>query len=476
MSIRYYANQKGILILTARDESKSVIVSMFTSKLENLLQWIKNTSDETSNPSSHSYISPKITVKDVQDFGRSIYSSTAINKSELLFRIPPSFLLNSTTVIRHITRHNHSIKLTNPCYLSIFVPYKTVSDKYTAVYASLSLDQLLELTSFQLLSLYITFETQRGSDSFWKPFWDMLPDLDDLRLTPLVWRVTKAPQWEHLWSLLPRATQAHAEKVWSRFVHDVDVVHQLLSTQGLSSEEIHQYLPQERFLWAWMCVNSRCLYMELPQSKDNHDNFTMAPYVDFLNHACDDQCTLKINSIGFQVSTTSKYAAGDQLFLSYGPHSNTFLLCEYGFVLPSDNTWNDLDITHIILPLLKPKQVDYLKDQNYYGEYTLNANSGISFRTEVVLAVLQEQTPGESRRLNGLLNGNMDGLVYQKNSNTLLKKILEKVVYDCDQKMKLEYNDDIDEFTKERKRVIGILYRDMKLIARTELEKLELLT
>ena len=58
--------------------------------------------------------------------------------------------------------------------------------------------------------------------------------------------------------------------------------------------------------------------------QNSADNFTMAPYVDFMNHSCDDHCTLKIDGKGFQVRTTSQYNTGDQVYLSYGPHSNDF--------------------------------------------------------------------------------------------------------------------------------------------------------
>ncbi|KAM9886540.1 hypothetical protein OXX79_014123, partial [Metschnikowia pulcherrima] len=79
--------------------------------------------------------------------------------------------------------------------------------------------------------------------------------------------------------------------------------------------------------------------MEVPQAKDAVDNFTMAPYVDFLNHSSEDQCGIKIDALGFQVFTSTSYKPGDELYFSYGPHSNEFLLCEYGFTL-GQNKWN----------------------------------------------------------------------------------------------------------------------------------------
>lgn len=474
---------------------------MSDSKVLSLLEWIKNTLDESLKPSTHTYISPKISVKYVDGSGRGIYSTSEVKKGELILRIPPSFLLNATTVTKHITKHSN-IKLQDPHYLNIFVPYKTHDDKFSSIYSKLSLDDLKELSSFQLLSLYLAFEKQRNHDSFWKPFIDMLPEISDFHQTPLVWKVLKVNHHEKLLNMLPESTRIHADKIYERFLNDYKEIRKLVAskleskdeetelnhttnkdltnntpslatnthttnihTTNSSNSNLDEYLPLELVLWVWLCINSRCLYMTLPQSKSTSDNFTMAPYVDFLNHSCDDQCTLKIDASGFQVSTTTSYNSDEQLFLSYGPHSNTFLLCEYGFVIPSGNKWNDLDITSIIEPLLKPKQVEYLKEHDYYGDYTINLESGTSFRTVVVLAVLQEQVPVESRRLNALINGVTDGSSYQDHSDLLLKTILERVVHKCDAMVSLQYNDDIDHAFRERKRVIGGLYRNMKEIA-----------
>ncbi|KAI3405810.2 hypothetical protein KGF56_001417 [Candida oxycetoniae] len=75
----------------------------------------------------------------------------------------------------------------------------------------------------------------------------------------------------------------------------------------------------------------------MPLVYDKSDNFTMAPYIDFINHSCDDHCTLKIDGKGFQITTTTELTTEDQLYLSYGSHSNGFLLTEYGFTMAKNN-------------------------------------------------------------------------------------------------------------------------------------------
>lgn len=445
-------------------------------KLANLVRWLcphddihgKNNALAPSRP----YISPKIQVREQLDSGRGLYAVASINTHETLVKVSPQFLLNFTTAVRHIAAFNESIRLVEPHYLGLPPVPLGPQDKYTAVYALLELLELVELTSFQLISMYLTLEKQRGSDSWWNPFISFLPQLEDLSMSPLVWKVLDIEA--DLLDLLPNSTKKHTADIYKRFTTDYAVVTELLGSKlHLSSEEVAAaYLPLPLFLWAWMCINSRCLYMDMPQAKSSADNFTLAPYVDFLNHSCDDQCGIKIDNNGFRVHTTSKYAADSQLFFSYGPHSNEFLLCEYGFMLAA-NKWNYLNISEYVLPLLKPKQVDFLKEIGYYDDYTISEGSGISFRTEVAFAVLQESSPLESTKLKSLIEGHNDGKFYMKNTRILLKKILEKIVQKCDNQTLLEYADDDGTVANTYKRIIGRLYRDMKTIATKTLDDMQ---
>lgn len=405
-------------------------------KIRNLTAWVET---EARAPW---LISSKLDVKDVEGSGRGVYAAQPIVRSETLIRMPLSLLLNFTTVVRHITSHNKNVQLREPYYLHIRVP-PPQDDDISSFYSTLSLDTLLGLLSFQLVSMYLILEKQHKS--FWSPFLDMLPSLDELLMVPLVWKVLQLPDWEALFRLLPRSARKHADLVVDRFEKDWKVVSGLVPSH---------FINRSTFLWAWMCINSRCLYMEMPQAKDASDNFTMAPYVDFLNHLNDDQCGIKIDTTGFHVVTSSSYSAGDQLYFSYGPHSNEFLLCEYGFTLPN-NRWNYVDVTDYIVPLLRLKQVDYLKAYDYYGDYTVN-EEGMSFRTEIALAVLQEADPDNSGKLKALVGGLAEGTPYERKSKALLQKILEKLIHDCDRSRSGE---------TARERAVGALYADMKRIA-----------
>ncbi|KAI5968181.1 hypothetical protein KGF57_000230 [Candida theae] len=366
----------------------------FDFRLSHLLEWVNSTQIGERNLQK-TFISPTLVVRDVEDSGRGVYARESIKPHNLIINVPHVFLMNSVTVLNHIAKYN-GMKLDHQMSASADV----VHDVYATIYQSLSKEELLELSSFQLLAMYIAMERKREK-SYWKPFLEMLPTFEDFSLVTLLYDVETV-------NLLPESTRRMHDKVLKRFEHDFKVVFEMLSSK---TENALSLVSRQEFLLSWLSVNSRCLYMKLPTSKNTQDNFTLAPYIDFINHSPDDHCNLKIDSKGFQVFTTSSYASGEQLYFSYGPHSNEFLLTEYGFIVPN-NKWDDIDLTKAILAILKPQQIEFLKQHHYFGNYTVN-REGLSFRTEVALATLQESTPQESRRLIGLINGNFDGTSYK---------------------------------------------------------------
>lgn len=413
-------------------------------RLEKLLLWANSTSDEQSRASNSAFVSLKLEVKNVDKVGRGIYAQQKIQRNELLMRIPQSYLLNSTTVVAHITKHNPSTVLTDAIFNGLRVPPAQL-DAAGAFYSGLSYETLCSLSLFQIVSLFLVVESDRPN-LFWKPFIDMLPEVDELGLSPLVWTMERDPEASQLSALLPRSAQKHAKSVYARFSKDMEVVSSLLLTTS--------FFTVERYLWAWMCINSRCLYLEVPLGKSTNDNFTMAPYIDFLNHLCDDQCGIKKDSSGFYVYTSTPYQVNEELFFSYGPHSNEFLLCEYGFVL-QENNWNFIDISEYITPLLQTQHADFLKAKGYYSDYTVNRD-GMSFRTEIALAALQESAPESSRRLDGLINGLIQGSAYEEKSKTLLREVLKRLARVSTEKLQSAKEGD-----SPRKKAIWRLHEDI---------------
>lgn len=431
--------------------------------ITSLLQWMK-AKDSLGISTKESFVSSKVGAKDFGEEGRGLAANDDIVQNEEIIKIPHSYLLNAHSIIRHISHFNKDIHL-NEQYSNIDLFYEEESkDEVSEIYSKFQYNEMVALLSFQLVSLYLCLEQSRQS-SFWKPFLDSLPDIKAFSWTPLVWEETGL---SHLIDYLPTEVKDHHTQVSQRFNRDKEVVKKFLTSKLLlvdpkGETSAEKYITSERYLWAWMCINSRCLYMELRESNDTADNFTMAPLVDFVNHSDEDHCRLKIDNKGFHVITTTKYPSQSQIYLSYGPHSNGFLLCEYGFVLPS-NKWNDIDISRYIKQDLNTDQIEFLKQYEYFDNYTI-AKGSVSYRTEIALAVMQESKPFNSRKLLAYVKGLTDGESYTQSGKEILHDILNELETDItNKKLKLQKVED------NSKRVIIQLYLDIEdIIATTKL-------
>ncbi|PSN70339.1 SET domain-containing protein [Corynespora cassiicola Philippines] len=139
------------------------------------------------------------------------------------------------------------------------------------------------------------------------------------------------------------------------------------------------------FTYTWLIVNTRTFYWDykdlpgssnkrLPKKRDYltaDDCYAMCPFMDYFNHS-DRGCDPKANARGYSVSADRDYRAGEEVLVSYGAHTNDFLLVEYGFILAGESNGADgVPLDALILPLLSEQQVALLKEDSYYGNYTL---------------------------------------------------------------------------------------------------------
>lgn len=200
-------------------------------------------------------------------------------------------------------------------------------------------------------------------------------------------------------------------------------------------------LAEESFIYAWCIVNTRCLYYDPPSTSNqstqqlhtssfddeelslplnhphNSDQFVvLCPLIDLFNHTSDSASACKVShdSSGFTVTSRKGYSSGEdeEIFVSYGAHSNDFLLVEYGFVLPNNENMHDsINLDSVILPVSSLEQRRKLRAKQYLHEYTLfspAANgevTGVCWRTEVVARI-------------GILSGEqwerfVDGVLYE---------------------------------------------------------------
>ncbi len=118
----------------------------------------------------------------------------------------------------------------------------------------------------------------------------------------------KQPFYHSLLRALPRHSRALEQKVRLRFETDWSGIRRLcdspddadllaepalLASNPDLARSIVRSIDIDTFLWAWLCVNSRCVFLPLGLA-DHADNFTLAPMLDMANHTPDSNLECKV--------------------------------------------------------------------------------------------------------------------------------------------------------------------------------------
>lgn len=175
---------------------------------------------------------------------------------------------------------------------------------------------------------------------------------------------------------------------------------------------------KDEYLYNWLVVNTRTFYYVPPKSKKNmprDDCMALNPFADYFNHA-DEGCEVQYTSKGYEVVTTRPIEKGTEIHISYGSHSNDFLLAEYGFLL-EDNKWDHIKLDDYIMPILSSAQKEALEERGFLGDYTLDSQN-ICYRTEVALRIICLPRGKWTRFVDGLDDG-------EKNQPMVNRDLLE---------------------------------------------------
>lgn len=114
------------------------------------------------------------------------------------------------------------------------------------------------------------------------------------------------------------------------------------------------------------------------------------------------------------------YRAGEEVYVTYGAHTNDFLLTEYGFILAS-NAHDSIPLDRVILPHLSTSQITTLKSDGFYGAYTLSkADATVCHRTQAVLRLLCLP----ERRYSAFVGGTDEGGADQGRVDGFLRELL----------------------------------------------------
>ncbi|KAK0483605.1 hypothetical protein IW261DRAFT_967429 [Armillaria novae-zelandiae] len=294
--------------------------------------------------------------------GCGLFALRPFSPSEVLFRVPATAMMNIRTL--------------SPLY-----PSK-------------------KLDAVQMVSMHLAmYRENPTTDPHFGPYISVLPR--DFTFHPLTWIVEENNQ---ILSFVTPSAMRALDKVLQRFRSDFGKVSK--QTKGISSTD---------YLWAWLNVNTRCIYQRLKWRQSDPDNFTMCPVLDFANHSAHlphmsprPSNADKLNVPPRQrfgedmvfISPVDKHLDVDEeIFLKYGAHSNRTLFVEYGFVLPISSEAlicgevdGEVDVFDFMESLLTNKGnhlQELLNRENYWGDWTLHLSRGSAYPSFRLLAALR---------------------------------------------------------------------------------------
>ena len=170
-----------------------------------------------------------------------------------------------------------------------------------------------QITEIQALVLYLGAMKSNQLQGDWGDYLEAVPQSFNL---PMMMdpKVLDFASWN---------LKLHVRKQLESFDNDIKAICNL---------RLDCNIPIDILQWAWYAVNTRCVTLQSRQ--EGYPTIALMPFLDFLNHSSSVSISSHYDqkSKKFQLSCKTKIVAESQAFLCYGPHDNTFLACEYGFV------------------------------------------------------------------------------------------------------------------------------------------------
>lgn len=245
----------------------------------------------------------------------------------------------------------------------------------------------------------------------------VLPTMEDFQmLMPFCWT-------PDLQAFLPHSSSNELAKQKAAFSNDWEAVNKAYEGE----------ITKDDFLYAWLLVNTRTFYYtdKSTKGRPTEDHMILQPVADLLNHSAHG-CSLSFEGNEFTVTTVRDHEPGEEIFISYGSHSNDFLLVQYGFVLPSSsNPWDEICLDPYIVPeLIAAGKKDRLEEAGFWGRYMLDSETPC-YRTDVALRALC-LTPTQ---WEAALTGERDEDIDRAIMNEELVKILQRAEVDADAKL-----------------------------------------
>lgn len=192
----------------------------------------------------------------------------------------------------------------------------------------------------------------KGKDSFYKPYMDILPTVDEVNPT-FTWSD------EDLSFLQGSPVVAATKSLQMKLQREYDA---LLGnpTTGLVARFPNrfpaQHFTQDNWTWAFCMLFSRAIRL---RGLKQGETLALVPYADLINHSPFSQAYVDARESGDWVFKDGQeevilyadrgYRRMEQVYISYGPKSNAELLLLYGFAVER-NPFNSVDVTVSINP------------------------------------------------------------------------------------------------------------------------------
>ncbi|KAL2853907.1 hypothetical protein BJY01DRAFT_232081 [Aspergillus pseudoustus] len=220
----------------------------------------------------------------------------------------------------------------------------------------------------------------------WRKTWPSRQDFEDCM--PILW-----PENTYL---LPPSISGHWKRVQKRSLEfEYESSHQNILAQQKARlrnawNSVLAVFPQtdwESFSYHWLIVNTRSFFYLMPGQEppeDRNDAMALLPLADYFNHS-DMACNVMFDGQEYVFRAAKAYNVGEEVFISYGPHTNDFLFTEYGFYLDA-NQPEALYLDDIIFQDISPSFQEELNLQQYYGNYQVTA-TGVCYRTEIAACI-----------------------------------------------------------------------------------------
>ncbi|GLA33708.1 hypothetical protein AnigIFM63309_000542 [Aspergillus niger] len=242
-------------------------------------------------------------------------------------------------------------------------------------------------------TLYAAYLTN-ASPSHLKPWRNTWPTMEDFTSSmPILWSSTSPLTPNSKISKIQDLLPPSISNTWSTITpgkrkHKSDTRHQnLLKAQETRLRKawdiVVRVFPEtdkELFTYHWVIVNTRSFFYLLPGAEmpeDRNDAMALVPFADYFNHS-DVACNVKFDGEEYVFRAAKEYNEGEEIYMSYGPHSNDFLFTEYGFYLDT-NASETLYLDEIILQDLNASKQEELEFHQYYGYVTSTLSTQVRY-------------------------------------------------------------------------------------------------